>query len=173
MLRVSPPEKEAETVKTPTITLVAIALWAGICAAAEKAPPAGGGQKILVLGTLSRQYEPVRFNHSEHISMAGGCADCHHQHGTARVDKCTECHPGADMSSFKKNADPAKLKPCRDCHPASVLPGGRNPVELKSAYHQACLKCHKKDVGEGLKTLKDCTVMCHALKDRKKQEKMK
>ena len=157
--------------KTSTITVLAIILWAGICVAGETAP-GGIDKKIIVLGTLSRQYEPVSFNHSEHISMAGGCAECHHQHGSTQVQSCTECHP-VDLSIFKKNTNAAKLRPCRECHPASRRPGSASKVELKSAYHQACLKCHKKDVGSGVKNLTDCAAMCHAVKAQKTQDKKK
>src|SRR5512134_548956 len=167
-------QKEAGTVKKATTIVVAIALWIGISVAGEK-DPAVNVPKVLTLGSLSKNYEPVRFDHAEHISFAGGCADCHHQHVGMQVSPCLECHQ-IDPSVFRKNASASKLKPCGACHPAaerppaSELPKGGSHVELKSAYHQACMKCHKSDVGSGVKNLKDCTVMCHAMKGQKKGE---
>lgn len=159
--------------KAATI-VIAIALWMGISVAGEKVPVMNV-PNVLTLGSLSRVYEPVRFNHGEHVSYSGGCADCHHQHVGMQISPCLECHQ-IDPSVFRKNANASKLKPCGECHPAaerqpaSERSKGVSNVELKSAYHQACMKCHKSDVGSGVKNLKDCTVMCHALKGQKKGE---
>src|SRR5512134_505567 len=150
-------QKEAGTVKKATTIVVAIALWIGISVAGEK-DPAVNVPKVLTLGSLSKNYEPVRFDHAEHISFAGGCADCHHQHIGMQVSPCLECHRIAP-SVFRNNASAGKLQPCGGCHPASEKSKGISHVELKAAYHQACMKCHKSDVGSGVKNLKDCTVM--------------
>jgi len=166
--------KEAGTVKKGTMILVVVALWIGISAASGK-DPVVDLPKILTLGSLSKVYEPVRFNHAEHVSYASGCADCHHQHIGMQVSPCLECHR-VDASVFRKNASASRLKPCGECHPAAERPPGTerpkgvSHVELKSAYHQACMKCHKSDVGSGVKNLQDCTVMCHAVKGPKKGE---
>jgi len=169
MLRLTPYFREEDgTVKRSTMIVIAIALWAGISLAGEK-DPAVNVPKILTLGSLSKVYEPVRFNHAEHISSAGGCADCHHQHIGMQVSPCLECHR-IDAPAFRKNANAGKLKACSECHPASERSKGISHVELKAAYHQACMKCHKSDVGSGVRNLKDCTVMCHALKGRKMGE---
>jgi hypothetical protein len=166
--------KEAGTVKKGTMILVVVALWIGISAASGK-DPVVDLPKILTLGSLSKVYEPVRFNHAEHVSYASGCADCHHQHIGMQVSPCLECHR-VDASVFRKNASASRLKPCGECHPAAERPPGTerpkgvSHVELKSAYHQACMKCHKSDVGSGVKNLQDCTVMCHAMKGPKKGE---
>ncbi|MBW6502822.1 cytochrome c family protein [bacterium] len=151
-----------------TIILVAIALCIGVSAAGETTA-VGNVPKVLVLGSLSKVYEPVRFNHPEHVSAAGGCADCHHQHGTVQVDACAECHP-IDPSVFKKNLNVGKLKACGECHPASERPGSIARRGLKDAYHQACFKCHKSDVGSGVKNLAGCTEMCHVLKAPEKRD---
>lgn len=158
--------------KKGTMIVLAIALWTGISAAGEK-DTAVNLPKVLTLGSLSRIYEPVRFNHAEHVSYSGGCADCHHQHVGMQVSPCLECHR-IDPSVFRKNASASRLRPCGECHPAAERPPaperskGGSHVELKSAYHQACMKCHKSDVGSGVKNLKDCTVMCHAMKGQQK-----
>jgi predicted CXXCH cytochrome family protein len=151
-------------VKKSTIIVVAVALWIGISSAGDTTT-GKDVPKELVLGSLSNIYEPVRFNHSGHISTAGGCADCHHQHGSTQVQSCSECHR-IDPSDFKKNMIAGKLKPCGDCHGASDRPGR---IGLKTAYHKACFKCHKEDVGSGVKNLTGCTEMCHALKAKEKR----
>jgi predicted CXXCH cytochrome family protein len=135
-------------VKKATILLVAIALCIGVSASSETAA-VGKVPKDLVLGSLSRIYEPVRFNHSEHVSTAGGCADCHHQHGSIQVNACGECHPASER-------------------PGSIARRG-----LKDAYHQACFKCHKNDVGSGVKNLTGCTEMCHVLKAQERRDEKK
>jgi predicted CXXCH cytochrome family protein len=155
-------------VKKAMIIVVALALSIGISSSGETS--AGGNlPKDLTLGSLSKVYEPVPFNHSGHVSAAGGCADCHHQHGSVQVQTCVECHR-IDPSVFKKNVDTAKFKPCGECHAPSDRPGR---IGLKTAYHQACFKCHKEDVGSGVKNLKGCTEMCHVLKAQEKREEKK
>jgi predicted CXXCH cytochrome family protein len=152
-------------VKKAAIIAVAIALCIGGPAASEPASE-GNVPKVIVLRSLSKVYEPVRLNHSDHISAAGGCADCHHQHGSVQVQTCSECHR-YDPSTFKKNIDTGNLKPCVECHPAVDRPG---KMGLKTAYHQACFKCHKSDVGDGVKNLSGCTEMCHVLKTQEKKQ---
>jgi predicted CXXCH cytochrome family protein len=155
-------------VKNATITVIAIALFIGVSAAGA-AKPDEDLPKVLTLGSMANVYEPVRFNHAEHVSMAGGCADCHHQHGKVQVSSCTECHK-FDPSDFRKNVIAAKIKPCGSCHTPVERPGS---VGLKTAYHLACFKCHKTDVGGGVKNLAGCTEMCHALKAKEKREEKK
>jgi len=158
-------------VKKATILLVVLALCVGVSAASETAA-VGNVPKVLVLGSLSRIYEPVRFNHPEHVSAAGGCADCHHQHRSMQVNACSECHP-IDPSIFKKKLNVGKLKSCKECHPASERPGSIAVRGLKDAYHEACFKCHKSDVGSGVKNLKGCTEICHVLKAQEKLDEKK
>lgn len=157
--------------KKATIILVATALCIGVSASSETTA-VGNVPKDLVLGSLSKVYEPVQFNHSEHVSAAGGCADCHHQHGSMPVHACLECHP-IDPAVFKKSLNLGKFKSCRECHPATERPGSIARRGLKDAYHQACFKCHKTDVGSGVKNLKGCTEMCHALKAPEKRDEKK
>jgi predicted CXXCH cytochrome family protein len=153
-------------VKKATISVAVIALWIGVAVASDTTA-VGSLPKVFILGSLSKVYEPVRLNHAEHISVAGGCADCHHQHGSMQVHACLECHP-IDSSVFKKNLNFGKFKSCGSCHPASEGPGSVARRGLKDAYHQACFKCHKSDVGSGVKNLMGCTEMCHALKAQEK-----
>ena len=154
--------------KKAMIIVVALALGVGVSSAGETT--AGGNlPKSLTLGSLSKVYEPVPFNHSGHVSSAGGCADCHHQHGSVQVQTCVGCHR-IDPAVFKKSVDTTKFKPCGECHAPSDRPGR---IGLKTAYHQACFKCHKEDVGSGVKNLKGCTEMCHVLKAQEKREEKK
>jgi len=158
-------------VKKATTIVVALALWIGVSAGAEST--AGGGvPKVLILGSLSKVYEPVQFNHSGHVSTAGGCADCHHQHGSEQVQTCSECHR-IDPSVFKKSLDVSKLKPCKDCHPAYARPGDIGRPGLMAAYHQACFKCHRGEVGSVGKDPKGCTEICHAPRAQTKLEEKK
>lgn len=145
--------------KKATFVVAAIAFMTGICAAGETAAK-GSVPKVLLLGSLSKIYEPVRLDHAEHISMVGGCEECHHQHRSMQVQSCLECHR-IDPSVFKKNVNAGTLKPCGECHAVVNRPGDRGRLELKAAYHQACFKCHKGEV-EG--NPQGCTGMCHALK---------
>lgn len=149
--------------KKAMIIVAAIALWIGISSASDTTTGKDLPKDVL-LGSLSNIYEPVPFNHSGHVSTAGGCADCHHQHGTVDVASCSDCHR-LDPAAFKKNVIAGKVKACRECHMATDQPG---KVGLKTAYHKACFKCHKADVGSGVKNLTGCTEMCHALKPKKK-----
>lgn len=147
------------------IIFVAIALLTGISIAGETTTQ-GDVPKDLLLGSLSKVYEPVRFDHAEHISMADGCEDCHHQHRAMQVQTCLECHR-IDSSLFKKNVNTGELKPCGECHAVVNPLGGRGRLELKAAYHQACFKCHKEEVAgkpEG------CTDRCHVPKKETSRE---
>ena len=148
--------------KKAMIIVVAIVFLAGV-SAAEETTAGGNVPEVLLLGKLSKVYEPVRLDHAEHISMVGGCDECHHQHRAMQVQSCSECHR-IDLSIFRKNVNAGKLKPCGECHAVTNRPGDRGRLELKAAYHQACFKCHKEEVAG---TPKGCTGMCHV---QKKQE---
>jgi hypothetical protein len=85
-------------------------------------------------------YEPVRFAHRAHASMAemsGGCARCHHYNLTGAVLACKTCHEPGQPS---KTSDLSK-------------PG------LKGAYHRQCVNCHRES---GLDT--KCDGSCHRAK---------
>jgi hypothetical protein len=155
-------------VKKAPIIAVAIVFLTGISASGETT--AGGNvPKVLLLENLSKVYEPVRLDHAEHISMAGGCEECHHQHRSMQVQTCTKCHT-IDPSVFKMNVNSGTLKPCGECHAVTNRPGDRGRLELKAAYHQACFKCHKEEVAG---TPEGCTDRCHTRKEKRKREKEK
>lgn len=138
---------------------------------AKAVPPAGGKMpQTIVLGSIAKTYEPVKFNHASHVSNAGGCADCHHQHGTGESLACGECH-AIDASAFKKSVRLAKMRPCRECHSASYPAGDSGRPGLKVAYHRACFKCHRGDVGSVGQDPKGCVEMCHVPRAQAKLEK--
>jgi hypothetical protein len=157
--------------KKAMIIPAAVFLWMGVFAA-HGATTGGKLPTILILGSLSKVYEPVRFNHAEHVPLAGGCGDCHHQHRLLQIQTCSECHR-IDPAAFKKNVIADKILPCRDCHSASERPGATGQPALKYAYHQACLKCHWGEVGSSGKNLEGCTEVCHAPKVPENREKKK
>ena len=71
----------------------------------------------------ARTFTSVRFTHKAHAEMsemAGGCTMCHHYNPPGRVLGCNECH---EVNRQRTNLG----KP-----------------DLKGAYHQQCLNCHKQ-----------------------------
>jgi len=156
-------------VKKTTIFLAAVFVGAALSAALETAG-AKGLPKIIVLGSLSRSYEPVKFNHEQHLSLAENCETCHHQHKGMKVAECKECHR-FDPASFKKNAMRDRLLPCRDCHMPTERPGATGQPDLKTAYHNVCNKCHWGQVNTA--TLEGCSEICHSPKTDRGREKKK
>ncbi len=138
----------------------------------EKAAAPSGGKmpQTIVLGSIAKSYEPVKFNHASHLSNASGCADCHHQHGTGQSLACTECH-AIDAAVFKKSVRLSKIKPCRECHPSAYNEGDPGRPTLKAAYHRACFKCHRGDVGTVGTDPKGCVEMCHTPSAQAKLQK--
>ena len=142
--------------------ILCLAAWAAPLAAGQ--PPAGPSKAVL--GELAREYEPVRFNHASHVGMASGCGDCHHQHGAEKSISCKGCH-ALDDAAFRRSVGATTFKACRSCHEATRKAGAAGP-DLKSAYHRACFKCHRGDVGTVGTDPKGCVEMCHAKKDQTK-----
>jgi hypothetical protein len=159
-------------VRKTAILTAAVILCACVFAAPGTAAE-GKLPKIIILGALSKTYEPVRFDHAKHLSLADGCAGCHHQHRSMQIQSCKECHR-FDPAAFKKNLLADRLLPCRDCHPTTENPGIGGQLGLKAALHNACNKCHWGEVNS--KNLEGCTEMCHVRKGGVKgvkQEKRK
>ncbi len=158
-----------------TLVKSAIILASVLCLSAWIAPlpgigaghPAGGAVPgKTVLGNLSREYEPVKFDHAAHLGQASGCGDCHHQHGTEKGVSCKGCH-ALDDATFRKSVGATKFKSCKGCHAAERTADQKVP-DLKAAYHRACFKCHRGDVGTVGTDPKGCVEMCHAKKDQTK-----
>jgi len=71
---------------------------------------------------ISNLFGPVKFPHRTHAEMAemnGGCSSCHH---------------------YTPNG---KITPCRDCHEKNRKIAPISRPDLKGAYHQECLGCHR------------------------------
>ncbi|MBI5808620.1 MAG: cytochrome c3 family protein [Ignavibacteriales bacterium] len=88
------------------------------------------GPNVLTIDRLKSQtdiYEPVKFTHRLHAEMSdmgGGCKMCHHYNPPGRVIGCKECHPVE-----RKREDISK-------------------PDLKGAYHQQCMNCHRQWSGK-------------------------
>jgi hypothetical protein len=92
--------------------------------------------ELLVIDTLSNEYEPSVFTHKLHAEMAamsGGCASCHHFNPPGKILACVDCHEAGARTDLSK-------------------PG------LKGAYHRQCLTCHRE-----WSNTTNCTV-CHDTK---------
>jgi hypothetical protein len=130
-------------------------------AAKEEAPP-----KVVILGSISKQYEPVTFNHETHVMAAGGaanCSECHHQHPSVKNLSCKDCH-AINSAEYEKSVINTFLS-CRSCHGSYDLSNPGMP-DLKVAYHRTCFKCHRGMGGIGIDP-KGCTEICHARKTGK------
>jgi hypothetical protein len=173
--------KEAGSVKKVILAISALAFLFGVIqssdagsgsgSAAGTATTAGGKMpQIIILGSIAKTYEPVKFNHASHVSNASSCAECHHQHGTDQSLACGECH-AIDSSAFKRSVKLSKMRPCGACHSATYPAGNPDRPWLKAAYHRACFKCHRGDVGSVGKDPKGCVEMCHVPRAQAKLEK--
>jgi hypothetical protein len=105
----------------------------------------------VTIDTLSELYEPVEFNHAQHIEMAA-CSDCHH-HTVGTVStrwNCIKCH---------KTPLEGESINCSDCHTkdpfgSKYLATLENPElfhkekpGLKGAFHLNCIGCHQETGG--------------------------
>jgi hypothetical protein len=122
---------------------------------------------ILTLGSLTEKYEPVMFTHSRHVTLAGDCGKCHHEHGNFGSLPCKDCHslaPSAFKSSVTRN-----FMACKNCHSTPSPDNPRIPG-LKVAYHTQCFQCHR-GMGNVGTDPKGCTEICHAKKEVKVSKK--
>lgn len=75
-------------------------------------------EDVIVLPKTGHRKPPIVFTHRLHSEVYGTkCVDCHH---TGQNVRCSNCHMRRD----------------RD-----------NVINLKGAYHQQCLDCHRKTAG--------------------------
>jgi len=129
--------------------------------------PADAPETVTIDG-LSELYEPVEFNHAQHIEMAA-CSDCHH-HTVGTVStrwNCIKCH---------NNPQESDSISCSDCHTkdrfgSSYLATLDDPElfhkekpGLKGAFHLNCIGCHQ-DTG-GPTGCEDCHIMNEAGRKR-------
>ena len=99
------------------------------------------GPRIIVIDKLRDTdiYAPVKFSHLAHAEMSdmtGGCRTCHHYNPPGNVIGCSDCH---EVSRNRTDIS----KP-----------------DLKGAYHQQCMTCHRSWSGKT-----DC-IECHAAKEK-------
>jgi hypothetical protein len=133
-----------------TLTLIGTVSWAD-----PKVPDA------VQLNSLSQLYAGVEFDHAMHVSLADGCATCHHHTtGSAPLkQECTHCHAATGQMSAKVA--------CGACHGRETFSAQylrekdqdapryhTDKLALKGAYHQSCTGCHQ-DMG-GPTGCQDC-----------------
>lgn len=98
---------------------------------------------VITIDHLKNQtdlYKPVKFTHRLHAEMSGfgsGCKMCHHYNPPGKVIGCSDCHEAS-----RKRVDISK-------------------PDLKGAYHQQCMNCHRQWSGKV-----ECE-SCHALNNSK------
>jgi len=72
-------------------------------------------EDIMILPKVGHRQPPVAFTHRAHANHYGlKCVDCHH---TGENTKCSQCHLIRDQAAI---------------------------INLKGAFHQQCLGCHRK-----------------------------
>jgi len=96
---------------------------------------------------------PVTFSHQKHAEdYKIACDDCHHVYEGGKnvwepgdpVQPCHECHTNAVIQGEKK------------------LPEAEQKLNLKLAYHDNCIGCHKKVKAENKETTAPVTCTgCH------------
>lgn len=96
----------------------------------------------VTIDRLEKIYEPVVFSHGIHADMShisGGCTQCHHYSTNNEIHACSDCH---DSERIRDDIS---------------IP------DLKGAYHQQCMDCHREWSHET-----ECQ-SCHALKGEDSQ----
>lgn len=113
---------------------------------------------VVKLDSLKDKYESVTFDHPKHVSIAGDCGTCHHQHGTSGKLPCKDCHT-LTPDTFK-NSVANNFMACKNCHSTYNRDNPKMPG-LKVAYHRTCFNCHRGMGNVGIDP-KGCTELCHA-----------
>ncbi|MCX7874701.1 MAG: cytochrome c family protein [Melioribacteraceae bacterium] len=107
------------------------------------------GPEILTINKIKFEndlYKPVTFTHRLHAEMsdmAGGCKMCHHYNPPGKIIGCIDCH-----QIERNRIDISK-------------------PDLKGAYHQQCMNCHRQWSGKV-----ECE-SCHELNSSQKSENQK
>ncbi|MDZ4184908.1 MAG: cytochrome c3 family protein [Desulfuromonadales bacterium] len=129
-------------------TFACVAGLSPLATAAAAAPPAQ-----VRIDQLSKDFEPVEFDHAGHVDMVGDCGECHHHTtGTSAKDPdCMRCHSSGATS---------ERVACRDCHAPDPFSADhlkttsedrkryhRDLLGLKGAYHRSCTGCHEASGG--------------------------
>ncbi|MEN8191325.1 MAG: cytochrome c3 family protein [Bacteroidota bacterium] len=91
----------------------------------------------ITIDKLEDLYMPVHFSHEAHADMSkmsGGCTQCHHNSTSNEVEPCSNCH------NEERSREDVSIP------------------DLKGAYHQQCMNCHREWSHET-----ECS-SCHLLK---------
>jgi hypothetical protein len=115
---------------------------------------------VRILDSIMDTYSPVKFDHPKHVSIAGNCATCHHEHSMGDKFPCKQCH-NISPETFK-NSVTQSFMACKNCHGSfdrdnAAMPG------LKTAYHEKCFSCHR-GMGDIGTDPKGCAELCHSRK---------
>jgi hypothetical protein len=156
-------QKEAGSMKKISVLVVVIGISLFFGASLFAANQAAKAPDMVTLDSISTTYEPVFFTHERHVSLAGDCSVCHHEHQSIKSLPCKDCHSlpsSAFESSLTKN-----FTACRNCH-GSASPDTPAVPGLKVALHQTCFQCHR-GMGNIGADPKGCTEICHAKKEQK------
>ena len=124
---------------------------------------------VRVLDSIQDAYTPVTFDHPKHVSLAGSCAACHHEHSMGDGLPCKQCHK-LSPETFK-NSVTHSFTSCKNCHSTFDRDNASMPG-LKTAYHRQCFKCHR-GMGDIGTDPKGCTELCHARKAKIGQNALK
>ncbi|MDP8256633.1 MAG: cytochrome c3 family protein [Candidatus Alcyoniella australis] len=100
--------------------------------------------EYIELKKLENLYEPAWFSHQMHTNYAAeGCASCHH-HNTPgpAMPACSRCHsPSIKLDpQFTVNTDGS----CAACHKEFPIKPPLSIPNLKAAYHNQCMGCHRE-----------------------------
>ena len=95
----------------------------------------------------SQQYKKktkgsLSFSHGDHIKSGATCTECHHEY--------------KDGANVWKEGD--AVKKCGECHDGEKKNG--NAPNLKNAFHNQCMECHKGIGDEAKAPVKKCN-SCH------------
>ncbi len=96
------------------------------------------------------QRSPVKFSHATHSEEL----------------ECTECHHIYEYSGGEReNVWAGEEQKCSDCH---KLMTEDKKLDLRTAFHENCMGCHRKMTKEGGKTGPVTCGECHILEKDKK-----
>jgi hypothetical protein len=137
---------------------VSIAIAAVLCCAfAALTGIASDGPGIRILNSIQKTYGPVTFDHRKHVSIAGSCGTCHHEHSMGEGLPCKQCH-SVTPAVFKESVSHSFLS-CKSCHGDFDRDNASMPG-LRTAYHVQCFTCHRGMAGIGTDP-KGCSELCH------------
>lgn len=145
---------------TRGVVLLLVAVFLAAAAGLSISPASAGTAvpTVRTLDSLKNQYQPVKFDHAKHATMAPNCGSCHHEHGEGNAFSCKNCH-ALDRSAFR-NAVVNSFTACKNCH-GTYDPSNPRMPGLKTAYHTQCFSCHRGMAGIGTDP-KGCAELCHA-----------